>query len=147
LCRGQGEKQDEGHARTLKRWFRRCFPKVLPGLHTTHGTVVLISIAVLGQSPTIPAATAAPIVAGVPSCSYYTTTAGISQATSATYTYWIPMLQLQENRPLRQGLPPDQAGQLTESRDTHGELAEGPTEEPNIAVWPCQLHHRRGDPH
>jgi hypothetical protein len=64
-----------------------------------------------------------------------------------TYTSWIPVLQLWDNRPLHQGLPPSQIGQLTKSRGIHSESVEGPTEGSSTADWPHQLHHCRGDPH
>jgi hypothetical protein len=75
-------------------------PEVPHGLHATHRTATL-TYAVLGQSPIVPAA-----IAAVHLHPFYTaTTAGDNQATTATYTRRIPVLQLPEVQSLCQGLP------------------------------------------
>jgi hypothetical protein len=96
MCRGGGEEKKEGHVRTFWRWFKRCPTKVPPGLRATYVTVVLTSAVVVGQLPSILAATVVAATA-ILSCSYSTIAASIIQATSAVYISRIPMLQLREN--------------------------------------------------
>jgi hypothetical protein len=71
---------------------------------------------------------------------------GSSQATTAVYACRVPVLQLWENRSLHKRLLPDQAGQLTVSSGTLGELAQGLGVGPSTTVRPSQLH-RGGDSH
>jgi hypothetical protein len=55
------------------------------------------------------------------------------------------MLQLWEGWARCQGLPSVEAEQLTSYANASGEPAEGLSEGPNTAVWPCQLHHHGGE--
>jgi hypothetical protein len=83
-------------------------PEIPHDLHPTRGTAAPPSTTVLGQSPTT-------AVAAVQPCSASTTAAVASgsQATTTVYACRLPVLQLQKNRPLRQGLSSAQAGQCT----------------------------------
>jgi hypothetical protein len=94
-------------------------PREVPhDLHPTRGTATPPSATVLGQSPIAAVATVQPR-----STSTIAVAAGGSQATPAVYACRLPVLQLRENRPLRQGLSSAQARQCTSCSNYWGEPA------------------------